>query len=69
MGQKSRRGTCILVNPNWAKYVEDYNRVLVKSRVQILRFNGLPCGDLGVINAYIVNNPTNKSKLVGTFER
>lgn len=26
-------------------------------------FNGVPCGDLGVINAYIVNNPTNKTNL------
>ncbi len=26
-------------------------------------FNGVPCGDLGVINAYIVNNPTNKANL------
>jgi hypothetical protein len=51
------------VNPNWAKHVKDYNRVLGKSKVQILMFNGVPCGDLGVINAYIVNNPTNKANL------
>ncbi len=52
-----------MVNPNWAKHVKDYNRVLGKSKVQILMFNGVPCGDLGVINAYIVNNPTNKANL------
>jgi hypothetical protein len=51
------------VNPNWAKHVKDYNRVFGKSKVQILMFNGVPCGDLGVINAYIVNNPTNKANL------
>jgi exonuclease III len=49
--------------PNWAKYVKDYNRVLGKSRIQILRFNGLLCGNLRVINSYIVNNPTNKANL------
>jgi len=51
------------VNPNWAKRVEDYNGVLGKNRIQILMFNGVPCGDLGVINAYILNNPTNKANL------
>lgn len=35
----------------------------MESRIQILRFNGLLCGDLGVIIAYIVNNPTNKTNL------
>ncbi len=44
-------GTCILMDPRWAKFVMDY--ITIRSnRAQVITLKGLQCGDLGIINIY-----------------
>ncbi len=44
-------GTCILMDPRWAKFVMDYITI-GSNRAQVITLKGLQCGDLGIINIY-----------------
>ncbi len=48
--------------PKWESTVVEY-KTIGGNKVHMLRLNGLPCGNLGILNIYAPNNPIDHCNL------